>query len=177
MRLFSKLFKKKAAPKIVDEKAKEIDSDYYDQVVNKYSALMLKNEKLKAFNSEDKLPYPKEIIKKALFFSMKRLEDWKKNPRINEIMSKEQILKLAKAIGTGYVHLFFYQDDDFLNKLKTKKGRDKLAPEIAKLSKKHARDFKKHTGKDIRDMEMAMAIMACMASLGEMDKKWLKKIK
>ena len=67
MGLFSKLFKKKAAPKIVDEKAKEIDSDYYDQVVNKYSALMLKNEKLKAFNSEDKLPYPKEIIKKALF--------------------------------------------------------------------------------------------------------------
>ena len=44
MGLFSKLFEKKAAPKVVDEKekkAKEIDSEYYDQVVNKYSVLML----------------------------------------------------------------------------------------------------------------------------------------
>ena len=175
MGLFSKLFEKRAAPKVVDEKekkAKEIDSEYYDQVVNKYSALMLKNEKFKVFNSEDKLPYPKEIIKKALFFSMKRLEDWKKNPKIVEFMSEKKILKLAKAIGTGYVHLFFYQDDDFLELLKKEKySWKKIPPELAQLSKKHTRDFKKHTGKEINDMEMSIALMAFLATLAKKGKK------
>ena len=144
-----------------------IDFDFYNQVIGRYSEFWMKlqDEYLpQTVKDEKDLPYPKEIIKEAIFYNLKNFKrnlDMLKNLPSTTKETLESFTQGFRALQTGYANLFVFQHKDFLKEIR--ENKELYKKEIDKLVKAHILEFKNATGMDF-NKETEAWLKVCTAS-------------